>query len=115
MRACQMAFWFSCVSILVLSLVPAERLAPSLFDWWDKAQHAIGFVVLSLLGLTSYPSRRVHVLVGLLIFGAAIEIAQSVTGWRYGDPLDWVADAVGVLAGFLALRAGNRTDVRHHK
>ncbi len=46
---------------------------------------------------------RVSVLVGLLIFGAAIEIAQSVTGWRYGDPLDWVADAVGVLAGFLAL------------
>ncbi len=55
------------------------------------------------VGLTSYPSRRVHVLVGLLIFGAAIEIAQSVSGWRYGDPLDWVADAVGVLAGLLAL------------
>ena len=34
---------------------------------------------------------------GLLLYGAAMELAQSQTGHRFGDPWDWVADAVGLL------------------
>ena len=35
---------------------------------------------------------------GLLAYGAAMEVAQSFTAHRVGDPWDWLADAVGLLA-----------------
>ena len=40
---------------------------------------------------------------GLLVFGALIEVAQSSTGWRNGDLLDLLADAAGVWLGSLVL------------
>jgi hypothetical protein len=53
----------------------------------DKAQHALGFAGLAFLGLMAYPGRvRVRVLMlGLALFGAGIELAQWLTGWRQGD------------------------------
>jgi hypothetical protein len=37
---------------------------------------------------------------GLLIYGAVIELAQAATGWRQGDWLDWIANALGVAAAY---------------
>ena len=89
-------FWLLCTLIAVLSLLPADQLPPQTLDIWDKAQHAIGFMMLSVAGLAAYPHRYRALSVGLLVFGAAIELAQSFTTWRYGDGWDWVADAVGI-------------------
>ena len=33
----------------------------------------------------------------MLLYGAAMEIAQGQTGYRTADPWDWVADAIGLL------------------
>jgi len=44
-------------------------------------------------------------LVGLLLLGAVIEVAQAATGWRVGDVADWVADAVGVGLAYGFFRA----------
>jgi VanZ family protein len=92
----KLAFWLLCILIATLSLLPVDQLPPQTLNIWDKAQHAVGFMMLSLAGLFAYPRRLLALSVGLLVFGAAIEVAQSFTTWRYGDAWDWVADAVGV-------------------
>jgi VanZ family protein len=93
-------FWLACVAVAVLSLLPVDRLPPAVFDWWDKAQHALGFLVLGALGLLAYADVSSRVILGLLCFGAGIEFAQTATGWRYGDWQDWLADALGIAVAF---------------
>jgi VanZ family protein len=70
---------------------------------WDKAQHAGGFMLLTLLGGLAYPRPQARVLFGLLGYGALIEMAQAATGWRNGDLLDLLADAIGIGLGSLIL------------
>lgn len=84
--------------------MPINALPVGVFDWWDKAQHALGFTVLSIFGIFSYPSSRFPVLIGLIAFGAAIEVAQAAIGWRYGDWGDLMADAIGVFSGYFLAR-----------
>ena len=91
------SFWVACLAVTILSLLPVGQLpSGGVFDWWDKAQHALGFGVLTALGLMAYSLLSGRVVLGLLAFGAAIEFAQLATGWRDGDWQDWLADAVGV-------------------
>jgi hypothetical protein len=102
MRLPQLAFWLACATVAVLSLLPTAYLSAGVFNWWDKAQHALAFAALCLLGLVAYPSRSGRVTVGLLAFAAGIELAQAATGWRMGEMPDLLADAVGLAAGRLA-------------
>lgn len=100
----RVAFWACLLGVVVLSLTPVQQLPPQVLNLWDKAQHAGGFAVLTLLGLWAYPQRAVTLLAAMLALGVGIEVAQSATGWRYGDVLDWVADAVGVAAAYTVWR-----------
>lgn len=95
-RLFSLAFWSAALSIGVLSLTPVQHLPPQVFDIWDKAQHAAGFAVLALLGRLAYPRHPIGLALGLLGYGLAIEVAQSATGWRYGDAQDWFADAIEI-------------------
>lgn len=97
------AFWLCAVVVAVLSLLPVAYLPPQSFDIWDKTQHAGGFAMLALLGHFAYPKNLWRVCLGLLVYGAVIELAQSATGWRYGDELDLLADGVGIALGTAAL------------
>ena len=103
------AFWGLALAITVLSLTPVEHLPPQVFDWWDKAQHALGFALLTIAARLAYSawSGR-HVWAGLLLYGAAIELAQAASGWRHGDVADWIADAVGVGIGWVMLAVTQR-------
>lgn len=100
-------FWLACLAVGALSLTPVQNLPHQVFDIWDKAQHAAGFAVLALVGMLAYPRVLIGVTLGLLGYGAAIELAQSATGWRFGDIQDWLADAIGVFTA-LALRTSWR-------
>lgn len=89
-------FWLVLLSLTVLSIMPVGLLPPQMFDVWDKAQHALGFAGLTLLGLWAYP-RAWPLLPGwLLLHGGLIELVQAATGWRHGEWLDLVADALGI-------------------
>ncbi|MGS5086984.1 VanZ family protein [Hydrogenophaga sp. A37] len=90
------AFWLCAVVVAILSLLPVAYLPPQTFDIWDKAQHAGGFVALTLLGHCAYPHHLWRICLGLLVYGAVIELAQSATGWRHGDGLDLLADGTGI-------------------
>jgi VanZ family protein len=96
-----LSFWVVLTGVVVLSLTPVTYLPPLAFDVWDKAQHAFGFALLTLLGLWAYPGRVPQLLAGLLLLGALIELAQGASGWRHADWMDLLADAIGVVFGLL--------------
>jgi VanZ family protein len=52
---------------------------------------------------------------GLLAYGAAIELAQSATGWRFGDWLDLLADLIGIILGSLTVLAIRRVRAAQHR
>lgn len=109
----RLVFWGACAAIAVASLLPGPWLPPAAFDLWDKAQHGLAFLLLAVLGFGAFPGAVGRVALGLLAYGVAIELAQAATGWRYGDGQDWLADAVGVLAGYLMWGLGRAvTDER---
>lgn len=97
------SFWTQVLITLWLSLVPSEQV-PSAFHFWDKAQHALGFAGLAFLGLMAYPGRIIRLTLGLALFGAGIEVAQWLTGWRQGDWQDWIADCAGLAIGYSVWR-----------
>lgn len=98
----RVAFWLACATVAVLSLLPTAYLTGAVFDWWDKAQHALAFAGLGFLGLLAYPARSGAVIAGLLAFAVGIEVAQAATGWRIGEFPDLLADAIGLGVGWLA-------------
>ena len=93
-------FWTSFVVINVLALSPAPFLPPEIFDWWDKAQHAIAFAGLAVLAVFAYPDvSKLRIALLLILQGVVIEVLQYFSGYRYGDWQDALADGVGVLLG----------------
>lgn len=100
-------FWVLVTLTVVMSLLPNEQV-PSTLVFWDKAQHALGFTVLAMVGLGAYPAVALRVLLGLLLLGVGIECVQALTGWRQGDWMDWLADAIGVALGWAAMLAAAR-------
>ena len=102
LRAWRLAFVLSLASVLLLSLAPATPA--SLTTGWDKTTHLLGFAVLGLLGLWSYPGRTVTVLLGLLAYGGLIEVLQSLTPYRLAEWADLLADALGLLLGAVLAR-----------
>jgi VanZ family protein len=98
-------FWTSFVVINILALSPAPYLPPEIFNWWDKAQHAIAFGALAVLAVLAYPGvSKVRIGLLLIAHGVLIEVLQYFTGYRFGDWQDAVADGVGVLVGLALSR-----------
>jgi VanZ family protein len=83
--------------LLVLSLAPSSIALPT--TGWDKANHALGFAVLGLLGQWAWPGRTPVVLTALLAYGGLIELLQSFTPDRVAEAVDLLADWVGLLLG----------------
>ena len=93
-------FWLCFMAVNTLALSPAPYLPPLVFDWWDKAQHAIAFGTLTVLAVLAYPGvSKFRIGFLMLALGVLIEVLQYFSGYRYGDWQDAVADGVGVLVG----------------
>ena len=89
-------FWCFIFVIFIISQVPRIYLDSSILNWWDTAQHSLAFAVLFIVGLIAYPKKFYVLLLGLVCFGALIEVTQWCTGWRQADIFDWVADITGL-------------------
>ena len=102
----KLLFWICFAGLNALALSPAPYLPPlDIFNWWDKAQHAIGFGTLTVLAVLAYPQvSKFRVAMLLCLQGVAIEVLQYVGGYRFGDWQDAVADAVGVLLGLVLVK-----------
>ena len=90
---------------------------PSWFRFADKVEHAVGFALPVLLILLAgalrgrfgrqWPGTRMSVLVVAIFAAHAVvsEVIQHVWyRYRTGDPLDVLADWVGIAVGFLLFR-----------
>ena len=91
--------------VMVLALMPVGPM-PSI--GWDKANHALAFAVLAMLGRTAYPQQGARIWLGLLAYGGLIELLQGLTDYRSADWLDVVADGVGLFIGWQLMRLALR-------
>jgi VanZ family protein len=90
-------FWSCGAIILILALMPPTPDLPS--TGWDKSNHVLAFIVLTVLGCHAYPNRIAVVLVGAFLYGGLIEVLQSFTPYRSAEWADLIADAIGVFVG----------------
>ena len=99
-RAMPYVFSMALVVTTVLLLIPSYAV-PKAFDFYDKAQHALVFMSLTVVGLMAFPTRLKAVCIGLFVYGGLMEVLQSlITTTRHGDIVDWVADVIGIVLGF---------------
>lgn len=101
---CQSAGWvwaFGAVALLVLVLSLMPTVSQMSTTGWDKANHLLAFAVLAWLGCQAFPRRTAAALLGLLAYGALIEVLQSFTPYRFAEWNDVWADGMGLLAGWL--------------
>lgn len=94
----RIGFWLclGCVLILALSPAPPHVLTTG----WDKANHALAFVGLSVLLFKAYRlalSLQALILLGI---GVMIELLQSQVPNRMAEWGDLLADAIGALVGY---------------
>jgi len=107
----RLAAFGSAVAVLMwLSLAPVSELPGVTF--WDKAQHALAYFVLTGLGLTLFPTRAMRIVGFVFGLGIGIEVAQALGhAGRQGDWHDVVANSLGLvlaLGVFVAVRRVRR-------
>jgi VanZ family protein len=91
-RVLRLAFWLAAVFAFVMATLPRPPQLPG--EPSDKVQHIIAFVVLAILVSGAYRNTStLRLLIGLSLFGAAIELVQLIPPLhRDGDWVDWFAD-----------------------
>ncbi len=99
----RVVFWLYFAGLTVLALSPAPHLPPlDIFNWWDKAQHAIGYGTLTASSLVAYPKfGKLRLAALLCMHGCVIEVLQYLSGYRFGDWQDALADGVGVIVALV--------------
>lgn len=107
-------FTAACAVVLWLSLAPGTAI-PSV-SLWDKAEHATAYFGLALIGAAAFPSRLGRLAGGLFLLGVGVELLQAFMDLgRQGDPLDALANSIGIAAGIglaLAIRDAIRVKSR---
>jgi VanZ family protein len=108
-------FWVSLLVITGLSLMPSAA-GDMFFPYQDKLAHGLAYCYLYSLGwfalcpreistLSSRPPLVIIRLLGLLVlYGAAIEFLQGLSGYRSRELADFFANCTGILCGLLLVR-----------
>ena len=86
----------ACAVLLYVCLAPSDGLPKERI--WDKAEHAMGWAVLTGLGLFLSPRRPRAIAAFAFGLGVVVEILQATLPFgRDGDLRDLMADSVGIL------------------
>lgn len=97
-----MSLWLLAIIVVVgVCLMPSADLPPMPRDI-DKVEHALAFFVLAACAVQLFAPGRplLCAMAGLVLLGVGIEFAQGAfTVDRSADPMDALADTVGVLLG----------------
>lgn len=89
---------------LLIALLPAPHVIGSV-AFGDKIGHALAFALLMLWYAQLYAGRERRLCAaGLVLFGALIEVLQTLVPYRSGDLWDLLADTLGVGLGYLLAR-----------
>ncbi len=93
------------VLVVVFSLISAPSL-PEVPQGGDKVEHFLAYALLSAGAVQLWGNWRVlrAVAIGLVCLGVALEFAQGLlTSTRMFDPMDALANTVGVIGGLLSI------------
>jgi len=106
---------FACVFVgvaIYLFLTPREVKLVALVG--DKVAHAGAFGMMMMLCCAVAANRKANAwcAFALIALGVAIELAQSMTGYRDFETDDMLADTTGVLLAWAAVAAAERVDAR---
>ena len=97
-----LGLWGVAIAIVIIgSLLPAFVL-PMAPSGGDKLEHLVGYGLLAVGAVQLFATRAALLRAGggLVLLGVALEIAQgTLTSSRSMDPLDALANTLGVLAG----------------
>lgn len=90
-------------AVLVVSLMPSEHLPQGN----DKIHHLVTYAILAAWSFIVFqariPKSRARIAVGLILFGGFIELLQGLTGYRYAEWADVLANSTGVFIATLLL------------
>jgi VanZ family protein len=94
--------WLLVLAIVYLSVAPNPPQID--VEQGDKFGHVIAYGVLMLWFAQLYPRTGVRMAyaAGFMLLGVALEFVQRMTGYRSFEYADMIADAGGVLLGWLA-------------
>ena len=97
-------FQASVIVILILALAPGNGKVSIVY--FDKFIHFSMFLALSINACYRYrkDSKRLEVLIWIILFGLLIEVAQQFVPHRDMDLYDGIADTIGVIAGYYLYR-----------
>jgi len=89
--------WLWVAAILWLSLTPIPP-QPLTFEYSDKLEHTLAYLFLMGWFAVVYRGRRrIASAAGLVTMGVLIEILQGLSGYRYFEYADMLANSAGVL------------------
>lgn len=97
--------WLLVASVVYLSLTPHPP-EPMSFPNVDKLEHGLAYAALSFWFCQIYISLRQRevVIISLMAMGIVIEVAQGMTGYRYFEYADMLANGMGVMLGVILSR-----------
>jgi VanZ family protein len=93
--------WIAVVFYLSLMRHPPEPLS---FENADKLEHMLAYCWLMLWFCQLAGLSRLRLAVALVAMGAGIEVLQRMEGFRHFEYADMLADAAGVLLGWMLAR-----------
>lgn len=94
-------WWLAVAAAVAVCLLPGPDL-PQVPEGGDKVEHVAGFLVLMAGAVQVFDGRRGwwRAAALLVLLGIGIEIAQGAfTTTRMADPMDVLADALGIALG----------------
>lgn len=101
-----LGLWLLAIAVVIgVCLMPGADLPPMPRNI-DKIEHALAFFVLAACAVQLFSPGRalLGAAAGLVLLGVGIEFAQAAfTTDRSGDPMDALADTIGVLFGLATL------------
>jgi VanZ family protein len=98
----RIGFYLACLLVAGLSLAPGAALPE--ISVGDKIEHVLAYAALGLLGVTTARRAPVFTILGLILFGIALELLQAFSPGRSPEIGDALADTIGVCLGAAAAR-----------
>jgi len=100
------AAWCAIAAIAVLSLLPADEVAPIRTSLGGHFEHVAAYALTSLIAALAYIDHsRLKITVSLILYAAVLEYLQRFSPGRLSSLVDLMFSSTGVMLGMVAFQA----------